>query len=139
VVPAKSTPRFKPSNSNKLAALAVSVSAFFFAALKGFEQSAFLFQVGRLKGSTSTMISAGGGGGGGGVGGGGGCAEACEMEPPLAGYGRVSPLCLKLKPPTEVRDSSPLLEEEDVSGLTGIQVRGCGACPRAASAVVHRG
>ena len=32
-----------------------------------------------------------------------------------------------------------LLEEEDVSGLTGIQVRGCGACPRAASAVVHRG
>ena len=79
---------------------------------------AFLCQVGRLKGSTSTMISAGGGGGG--VGGGGARAEAWEVEPPLAGYGRVSPLCLKLKPPTEVRDSSPLLEEEDVSGLTGI-------------------
>ena len=26
-----------------------------------------------------------------------------------------------------------------MSGLTGIQVRGCGTCPRAASAVVHRG
>ena len=35
--------------------------------------------------------------------------------------------------------SKPLLEEEDVSGLTGIQVRGCGTCPRAASAVVHSG
>jgi hypothetical protein len=116
VVPAKSTPRFKPSNSNKLAALAVSAFSFEAFALKGL--GAFLCQVGRLKGSTSTMISAGGGGGG--VGGGGARAEAWEVEPPLAGYGRVSPLCLKLKPPTEVRDSSPLLEEEDVSGLTGI-------------------